>query len=509
MDRGGAVVDAGESRYEAALRELGASLKDLKLTCDAPSYEQIRLRGTRLLGTSSSLSKASMSEVFAGRRAPSSRSRLLWLVRTLLSYDDGDEVEPPDRRDPRLEPWRQRWETIENLRAAARRRPVPSDDAAAQQETAEWEPVVPEGPSPAHVNGSPWYERLYGLPPVDPIPLALRTIIADEGDMISLLYPGVRIELPVLAVAFLQDHFLVVVTSKAVRLWDVGARRWFGDVPVTVEPGWDQAMFSASCRWLAIGRENGAVYLWGMNRAQTSGTLGPADMGPLRSMAFSSDDRYLATNSSSGSVQLWDVASGEPANLMGSGDAYAIAFSPDGSHLATGNADGTVQLWDVVTGSPAGGHIAADDQPLSSVLFSPDGRHLAVRNRTGRIRILWDAVSLPSHTATTGTGHSMSFSPDGRYLAASTEDGSLAWWDVAARSVLPAPTRLHPKQDHPSGPLVFSRDSSVLAAAHDQVICLYAWQPPLRRFLHSEEPPVRAPRAPARRPWAAPRLGLS
>lgn len=111
--------------YEAALRELGSALAGLKRERGAPSYRLIRSRGVRVLGAEWAISPPSMSEIFAGRRGPSSLNRLLWLVRTLLSYDDGEEGQPPERRDRRLEPWRERWNAIEALRAASRRPPVP------------------------------------------------------------------------------------------------------------------------------------------------------------------------------------------------------------------------------------------------------------------------------------------------------------------------------------------------------------------------------------------------
>lgn len=121
------MADSGrksDGSYEAALRELGEALVDLKRRRGAPSYDRIRARGEKHLGAHSAVSKASMSEIFTGRRGPASLDRLLWLVRTLLSYDDGEEVDPPERRDPRLQPWREHWNTLEALRAAARRRPA-------------------------------------------------------------------------------------------------------------------------------------------------------------------------------------------------------------------------------------------------------------------------------------------------------------------------------------------------------------------------------------------------
>ncbi|WP_185843998.1 WD40 repeat domain-containing protein [Streptomyces sp. WAC 05379] len=332
-------------------------------------------------------------------------------------------------------------------------------------------------------------------------------MIADEGDTVSQLCPAIRAELPVLALAFFQDHFLIVVTCQAVRLWDVAGRRWFGDIPVTASPPWDRAVFSPSCRRLAIGSEKGEVHVWDVTDAQPLGVLPAADGGPIRSMAFSSDDRFLATTGSRGTVQLWDVTSGEPSYLPlpDKGDVCAVALSPDGSHLAAGRSDGTVLLWNLVSGSYAG-DIAADDQPLSSILLSCDGRHLAIRNRTGRIRILWDAVPIPPHAAQPGAAPFLAFSPDGRHLVSGMPDGSLGAWDVAAHSAL-LTSGGHQLTHHDlNGPLAFSSDSSVLAVSHNHAVVLYAWHPQLRHLLSPEEHSGRQGPAPTSRPWATPRL---
>lgn len=114
--------------YAATLRELAAAFTELKRDRGAPSYDRILVRGKKVCGERHAMSKASVSEVFAGRRGPASLDRLLWLVRVLLSYDDGEEVKPPERRDPELQVWRDRWHTLERARAAARRAPS-TDDA--------------------------------------------------------------------------------------------------------------------------------------------------------------------------------------------------------------------------------------------------------------------------------------------------------------------------------------------------------------------------------------------
>ncbi|MCX4425848.1 hypothetical protein [Streptomyces mirabilis] len=114
--------------YEKALRELGEALTDLKRRRGAPSYDRLRARGTKLLGTGSSSSKATMSSVFGGGQYLA-LDKLMWLVRTMLSYQDGEEGSAPKRDNPMLEPWRARWYDIDALRTAARRQPAAAPSA--------------------------------------------------------------------------------------------------------------------------------------------------------------------------------------------------------------------------------------------------------------------------------------------------------------------------------------------------------------------------------------------
>ncbi|MFD3505758.1 hypothetical protein [Streptomyces sp. NPDC058678] len=132
--------ETSEGSYAATLQKLGEALTDLKRERGAPSYDRILVHGKKMCGERAAMSKASMSEVFAGRRGPASWDRLLWLVRALLSYDDGEEVKPPDRRDPQLQVWRDRWHALESERAAARS--VSSTQDLGQVPTADRDPAA-------------------------------------------------------------------------------------------------------------------------------------------------------------------------------------------------------------------------------------------------------------------------------------------------------------------------------------------------------------------------------
>jgi hypothetical protein len=147
-----------------------------------------------------------MSEIFAGRRGPASLDRLLWLVRTLLSYDDGEEIDPPERRDARLQPWREHWNTLEALRAAARRRPalppadIPEPQAPQPAEAgADADPIADDVAEETDIEADPDSRKARGcvLPDYSEFVMAA----ADRGDHQKAL------ELATATVTLAVDHF--------------------------------------------------------------------------------------------------------------------------------------------------------------------------------------------------------------------------------------------------------------------------------------------------------------
>ncbi|WDF35322.1 WD40 repeat domain-containing protein [Streptomyces sp. T12] len=454
----------------------------------APSYDRILVRGKKVCGERSAMSKASMSEVFAGRRGPASLDRLLWLVRVLLSYDDGEEVKPPERRDPQLQAWRNRWHTLESERASSRRASS-AQQAESASEAGQDPDAIPsghEGLAPddipsrftKHQHRSP-LQALAADPALLPaataddntaaaraqaaspsqIPLPTQQLPAPPTANTSPTAPQPEPFAPagapltgdtgaVCAMAFSPDqNLLAIVSGNVIRLWDPTTRVSLGS-PLTGRsqvPFWTVA-FSPDSRLLATGSRDKTVRLWDTARRITAGDPLRGHTDGVCSVAFSPDQNLLATGSRDKEVRLWDTAGHTPAGdpLTGhTADVYSVAFSPDGRLLATGSEDRTVRLWSVAgqtcVGAPLTGHTA----DVYSVAFSPDGRLLATGSRDKTVR-LWDtARHIPVGAPLTGHTdqvYSVAFSPDQNLLATGSRDKEVRLWDTASQQRRAAPS---------------------------------------------------------------------
>jgi hypothetical protein len=334
------------------------------------------------------MSKASMSEVSAGRRGPASWDRLLWLVRALLSYDDGEEVKPPEGRDPQLQVWRDRWHSLESERAAARR--ASSTEDTGRVNTAGRDPAATssrlEGVEP---DDRPWpFGRRQRLSPLDALaalPDPASTTAADDNAAVvspeaappsQMLIPTQQLQAPsqpntaltapqlprftpadgdplpgdcgeVSAVAFLPGgRYLAIVSGNVIRLCDPISRVSVGLLTDSEETKFLAVAFSSDGSLLAAGDSDGTLHLRNVAKGSRKGPIRER-IEKIWSVAFSPDDRILATGSAGGRVRLWDAAGRAlSVDLNGhTGDVYSVAFSPNGRLLATAGEDGTVHLW--------------------------------------------------------------------------------------------------------------------------------------------------------------------
>lgn len=108
--------------YEEMLREQAGELNSLKLLAGNPSLRTIEKRAAALFADEkASLPPATLHALFSGTKY-AGREKLLWLVRTLMSWDRyGRDRTPPANGDPELDAWHERWMAI--TRAKPSRRP--------------------------------------------------------------------------------------------------------------------------------------------------------------------------------------------------------------------------------------------------------------------------------------------------------------------------------------------------------------------------------------------------
>jgi len=219
------------------------------------------------------------------------------------------------------------------------------------------------------------------------------------------------------------------------------------------------------------------VQLWSIRASQTpelSTTLSTGKFerdysvkNSYRDLIFSPDSRRIFMGDGDGQLQIWDANSGVLQETMPVGTK--ISLSPDGTRLVSlGN---QVQIRDVTAGrSPEivweiPGFITQPDQ----LMFTGDGQQLA--STSNGIYRFWmmDADEFTGQTSvitTNGiTTYAMQISPDGKLLAYSAQS-ELVLGKNNPQDPDWQTLKKYPDQNYgiSSAPLVFSPDSSLLAA---------------------------------------------
>jgi serine/threonine protein kinase/WD40 repeat protein len=185
--------------------------------------------------------------------------------------------------------------------------------------------------------------------------------------------------------------------------------------------------WSPDGRWLAIGAEDGRVYVYDTVRRRLHSVLEGHEAGVI-AVAFSPQGSLLASAAGDRSTRLWDPLSGKQwVSLAGN----FRRFSVDGQRLAF-ERDRTFGIWELAWGQVCRTlHDGAVDNQIRpsgtwGVDFSSDGRLLASASNDG-VR-WWDAVKVReiNHLAIRRTG-SVKFDPRGCGLVTHGEVGLLYW----------------------------------------------------------------------------------
>ena len=261
------------------------------------------------------------------------------------------------------------------------------------------------------------------------------------------------------AFAFSADSRTVAVaTTSGVNVWDVQTQT-LQAVAARNDFFANSLAFSSDGRWLALGKNNGAVQLWDRTTTTLAASLAVTKWS-IYEVAFSPDSRLLAVDAADGTVQVWNVAKQRRKWTLGNADEdklVSLCFSHDGSMLATfstSSASGKIALWDMATGQLRRTW-GTDSTFGGSLAFSPDDETLLLggsslrtwNSRTGKLlqtKPLPDALQEKFDFTNKGIVDisRMEFlpqilpSPDGQAAASRLESGTIALWDVKTRAVL-------------------------------------------------------------------------
>jgi WD40 repeat protein/nucleoside phosphorylase len=283
------------------------------------------------------------------------------------------------------------------------------------------------------------------------------------------------------SVTFAPDGRTLVVGSEDGKIffWDVEQARHASVLQGQQSVARNVAL-SQDGQLLACSSDDGKVLLWNIERTRLLSTL-QEYTGAVLCMALSPDGRLLASGTNDGKVILWSVEQGKRLRVLEghSGAVHCVAFSPDGRLLASGSDDRMVLVRSTER-ADFSFVLQGHEQDVLSVAFSPNGKELMAGSNDGKL-IIWRIANVKRRIMLKrlfGYFRCVTFSPDGETIAAGSDDGTVILWrreTIAAGSddgmvILwrPGP-RMHVLQKHRGNILsvAFSPNGKLLASSSD------------------------------------------
>ncbi|MFN7098424.1 MAG: WD40 repeat domain-containing protein, partial [Gammaproteobacteria bacterium] len=175
-------------------------------------------------------------------------------------------------------------------------------------------------------------------------------------------------------------------------------------------------------RYLAVGSEEGKIYLWELASYRCIGELHyKEEKGAITALAFHPDGKQLVSaRIYDNAICVWDVKTKQVFHYLTghTRSVSCLAYSPQGTELTSGSDDNTVRLWQLATGKERW-VLTRHTNSVTCLAYSPQGRELASGSHDKTVR-LWEQAT--GQELRVLTGHTdwvtcLAYSPQGTELA--------------------------------------------------------------------------------------------